>query len=795
MGQVVNLPECSGDNLLLAGQVNNLPHVLGMEEHGLFHRRRLPHWDLPGATYFITTCLAGSIPAEGLVDLDGCRAGLTGGLTEAAPAGVAADLRRWKKTFARCDWWLDEYPAVRHFADPTFAAIVADACCFWAGRRYDLLAYVVMPSHLHWVFRPIVGPVGAVVGQVGNPPHARSPRQQIMHTLKRYTARECNRRLGRRGVFWQDESYDHCVRDDDELERIIQYVEFNPVKAGLASRPEEWPYSSARCRADCSLRLGQPLVRQAAEQGSVVGQVVNLPPASRLPQPVGYNSEQGKAGCQPAPQRAANLPHKHMAHTIAIFGASGDLTSRKLIPALYELFRKKRLPGTNAHRRLLAHEVQPRRLARKLAGTTAHFVGKNFDTALWQQFAPSIFYHPGDIGNAEDCLAIGKFLAELEGDEAVTRVYYLSTAPQLYAAAVAQLGAAGLAKEDRPPRRVVIEKPFGTDLATARDLNRKVHEVFDEHQIYRIDHYLGKETVQNVMVLRFANSIFEPIWNRNYIDHVQITAAEDLTVGHRAAYYDSVGILRDMFQNHLLQLMTLTAMEVPAHFEANAVRDEKVKVLRAVRIMKPEEVFSHTLRGQYRKYRDEPGVPPESDAATFGVVKLHIDNWRWQDVPFLLRSGKAMSCRTTQIVIQFRAAPHMMFEGGPRAAFESNRLVIQVQPAEGIQLHFQTKVPDAGMKLRLTDLSFNFQDKFTGGMPEAYQRLLLDILHGDASLFSRADEVELAWSIVDPIQRGWEHSGLPPLALYEAGGWGPPNSVEWMCRQNREWFDSCPVLK
>ena len=249
-----------------------------------------------------------------------------------------------------------------------------------------------------------------------------------------------------------------------------------------------------------------------------------------------------------------------------------------------------------------------------------------------------------------------------------------------------------------------------------------------------------------------------------------------------------------MFQNHLLQLMTLTAMEAPAQFEADAIRDEKVKVLRSVRLMKPEEVFTDTIRGQYRTYRDEPGIPPDSQTATFGVVKLNIDNWRWQGVPFLLRSGKAMSCQTTQIVIQFRQAPHMMFEGGPRAAFESNRLVIQVQPAEGIQLHFQTKVPDAGMKLRLTDLSFNFRDRFSSSMPEAYERLLLDVLHGDASLFSRADEVELAWGIIDPIQRGWEHPGWPPLELYESGGWGPPSSVGWMCRQYREWFDSCPVL-
>lgn len=484
-----------------------------------------------------------------------------------------------------------------------------------------------------------------------------------------------------------------------------------------------------------------------------------------------------------------------MAHTIVIFGASGDLTSRKLIPALYELYRKKRLPEKTRIVGFSRTKFTDDAWREKLSGTTAQFVGRNFDPNLWQEFAPSISYLPGDLATAEEMQTLAKYLRTLEGDEPATRVYYLSTAPQLYTSAITQLGASGLAEESAAPRRIVIEKPFGTDLASAQELNQKVHEVFAEHQVYRIDHYLGKETVQNVMVLRFANSIFEPIWNRNYIDHVQITAAEDLTVGHRAAYYDSVGILRDMFQNHLLQLMTLTAMEAPAQFEANAIRDEKVKVLRSVRIMKPEEVFSDTIRGQYRKYRDEPGVPPESETATFGVVKLHIDNWRWQDVPFLLRCGKAMSCQTTQIVIQFRQAPHMMFEGGPRAAFESNRLVIQVQPAEGIQLHFQTKVPDAEMKLRLTDLSFNFRDRFTVSMPEAYQRLLLDIMHGDASLFARADEVELAWSIIDPIQRGWEHPGWPPLALYEAGGWGPPNSVEWMCKQYREWFDCCPVLK
>jgi glucose-6-phosphate 1-dehydrogenase len=484
-----------------------------------------------------------------------------------------------------------------------------------------------------------------------------------------------------------------------------------------------------------------------------------------------------------------------MAHTIVIFGASGDLTSRKLIPALYELCRKKRLPEDTRIVGFSRTRFSDDAWREKLADTTAGYLEEDCEGAQWQEFASAIHYHAGDLSNADDFASLERYLAELEGQQPATRIYYLSIAPHLYGPTIAQLGAAGMAREDRGPCRVVIEKPFGVDIESAKLLNQKVHEVFAEHQVYRIDHYLGKETVQNLLVFRFANSIFEPIWNRNYIDHVQITAAEDLTVGHRAAYYDSVGVLRDMFQNHLLQLMTLTAMEAPSHFEADAIRDEKAKVLRAIRIMKPEEVFTDTIRGQYRKYRDEPDVPPESETATFGAIKLHIDNWRWQDVPFLLRSGKAMSCTTTQIVIQFRQPPHMIFEGGPRAAFESNRLVIQVQPAEGIQLHFHTKVPDAGMKVRLTDLSFNFRDRFTGRMPEAYQRLLLDIMHGDASLFSRADEVELAWNIIDPIQNGWEKPGWPPLSLYEGGGWGPPNAVEWMCRQGREWFDSCPVLR
>jgi glucose-6-phosphate 1-dehydrogenase len=431
----------------------------------------------------------------------------------------------------------------------------------------------------------------------------------------------------------------------------------------------------------------------------------------------------------------------------------------------------------------------------KLRESTANFIGATFIEKVWNEFAPMIHYHAGDAMKPDDVRSLGERLDKLEGAAGATRVYYLSTAPRFYEPAVTHLGAAGMVDESDHPRRVVIEKPFGQDLDSARRLNEHAHSVLREHQIYRIDHYLGKETVQNLLILRFANGIFEPIWNRNYVDHVQITAAEETVVGRRAEFYDGVGILRDMFQNHLLQLLTLTAMEAPARFEADSVRDEKVKVLRAVRPMQREDVFADTIRSQYRTYRDEPGVPNDSQTATFGVVKLHVDNWRWQGVPFILRSGKAMSCRTTQIVIQFRQAPHMLFATGPKAPHEANRLVIQVQPAEGIQLHFHTKVPDQGMKLRLTDLSFQFKEKFLGHMPEAYQRLLLDVMHGDASLFSRSDEVELAWSIIDPIQQGWLQSAGPPLTFYETGGWGPPDSTDWMRRQGREWFDICPVLK
>jgi glucose-6-phosphate 1-dehydrogenase len=485
-----------------------------------------------------------------------------------------------------------------------------------------------------------------------------------------------------------------------------------------------------------------------------------------------------------------------MPHTIVIFGASGDLTSRKLVPALYNLFRGGTLP---ADTRIVGYSRTPMSddaWRTSLRETTAkHAEGGHFDEKAWTDFAARIHYQPGDIGQSADMEKLKERLAALEGAAAVTRVYYLATAPQFYEPVVAAIGALGMAGEENGPRRIVVEKPFGTDLGTAKRLNTNLHTVFAESQIYRIDHYLGKESVQNIIALRFANTIFEPVWNRRYIDHVQITVAEEVPVGRRGAYYDGSGVLRDMFQNHLLQLLMITAMEAPVKYRANAVRNEKVKVLEAIRALEPAEVPAAGTRGQYRGYLADPGVAPGSQTATFGAIRLEIDNWRWQGVPFYLRSGKAMSCRTTQIVIAFRQPPLELFAEGTRGSLrEGNRLVIQIQPAEGIQLHFHTKVPGGGMKLRLTDLEFSYSREFKGRLPEAYEPLLLDVMSGEASLFARSDEVEKSWEIIDPFVRAWSSGDMAPIDLYEPGNWGPTSSDAWINAQGRSWFDICPVL-
>ncbi|MCA9262542.1 MAG: glucose-6-phosphate dehydrogenase [Planctomycetales bacterium] len=483
-----------------------------------------------------------------------------------------------------------------------------------------------------------------------------------------------------------------------------------------------------------------------------------------------------------------------MAHTIVIFGASGDLTSRKLIPALYQLFRKSRLPEATRIVGVSRSEFEHQQWRDKLAESTSHFVKEGFDAEAWNAFSQAIFYIAGDLQVAEDMQRLKTFLEEIEGQQPTTRVYYLATMPSLYGPAVEQLGQAGMADESHGTRRVVIEKPFGTDQRSARKLSDVVHTAFQESQVFRIDHYLGKESVQNLLVLRFANTIFEPVWNRNYVDHVQITVAEEVTVGRRGSYYDDAGVLRDMFQNHLLQLLMFTAMEAPNKYAAEFVRDEKVKVLQAIRPMLGADFALETVRGQYEGYHREEGVPSDSQTATFAALKLHIDNWRWQGVPFYLRSGKGMSCRTTQIVIQFQRPPHLLFAKHHNSLLDSNRLVIQIQPNEGIQLHFQTKVPDQGMKLRLTDLDFRFDREYKMAPPDAYQRLLLDAMNGDTSLFARSDEVDLAWGIIDPILAAWSGPAAPEMLEYPLGEWGPGGCNEWMAKQGRQWFDVCPVL-
>ncbi len=482
-----------------------------------------------------------------------------------------------------------------------------------------------------------------------------------------------------------------------------------------------------------------------------------------------------------------------MAHTMVIFGASGDLTSRKLIPALYCQFVRGRLPKMTRIVGVSRSEYTDDDWRKQLAETSAKYLKNEFDAKTWEQFAANVFYMPGDINTAEDFDKLGKRLTEIEGSEKVDRVYYVSTMPQLYETAIAQLGRAGLADDANGARRIVLEKPFGTDRATARQLNQSLRKVFREDQVYRIDHYLGKETVQNILVLRFGNTIFEPLWNRNYIDNIQITVAEEVIIGRRADYYDRSGVLRDMFQNHLFQLMMVTAMEGPVKFTADQVRDEKVKVLRAVRPLKGADFADCGIRGQYEGYVQESGVAPDSQTETFAALRMYIDNWRWKGVPFYLRSGKALSCRTTQIVIQFREPPHILFGDGKKSKPRANQLVIQIQPAEGIQVHFQSKVPEQEMKLMESALDFRF-DTSTKEHPDAYQRLLLDALVGDASLFARSDEVELAWEIIDPIIAAWRSPAAPTMNTYPVAGWGPEASAAWMEAQGRHWFDVCPVI-
>lgn len=471
--------------------------------------------------------------------------------------------------------------------------------------------------------------------------------------------------------------------------------------------------------------------------------------------------------------------------SIIIFGASGDLTQRKLVPSLFNLYRKGRMPkqfrvvgyGNTAFTddQFRAH----------LEEGVKKFASFEFKQGEWDTFAPNLVYLQGRYTDLADFKRLGAFLKEWEIGSG-NRIYYMATPPGVFPNIIDLLGLTDQLTEYNGWRRVVIEKPFGTDLESARSLNQQIHKTLSEKQIYRIDHYLGKETVQNILVTRFANTIFEPLWNRNYIDHVEITVAEQVGVEHRARFYDSVGVVRDMFQNHLLQLMTLVAMEPPASFDANALRNEKVKVLSSIRPLKEEEVARRTVRAQYKGYREEEGVNPQSMTPTYAAVRLQIDNWRWQGVPFYLRSGKRLKEKLSQITIEFKEPPHLLFPT-KSGRLTPNMLVLFLQPDEGIHWRFEAKVPDTVAELRSVDMEFHYADSFgKTAIPEAYERLLLDAIMGDASLFTRADEVETAWSLMDPIIEAWEANNQP-LAFYEPGSWGPVEADELLAREGRRW--------
>ena len=493
--------------------------------------------------------------------------------------------------------------------------------------------------------------------------------------------------------------------------------------------------------------------------------------------------------------------------TIVIFGASGDLTQRKLIPALYTLDVEGRLPAQYAVIGVARSDFDDAAFRSHLkSGAMEHARVRRGDEVAWERFAGHLHYCRGAYDDPAAYAALAGQIAEMDALCATcgNHLFYLATPPQLYPVVAAQLGAAGLNRREDGFSRIIIEKPFGADLASGQALNQQVHQVFDESQVYRIDHYLGKETVQNTLVFRFGNAIFEPLWNRNYVDHVQITVAEEVGVGGRAGYYDAAGVLRDVFQNHLLQLLTLTAMEPPAAFSARFLRDEKVKVLQAIRPMRPEEVAANTVRGQYRTYRDEIGVAPGSTTATFAAARLFVDNWRWQGVPFYLRSGKLLPAKVTEITVQFKDVPHKLFPAvsgeGPRPNF----LSFCIQPNEGMHLRFEAKAPGAGMRMRSVEMDFQFGEEFgAAALPDAYERLILDALAGDASLFARADEIELSWQIMDPIQTGWDAAGkpsalgdwrtetAPPLEFYEKGTWGPPAADRLLRQSGRHWRLGC----
>jgi len=494
--------------------------------------------------------------------------------------------------------------------------------------------------------------------------------------------------------------------------------------------------------------------------------------------------------------------------TIVIFGASGDLTARKLIPAFYHLYREKQLPSPFRIIGFARREKTVEGWRQELRAALDQFSRtKPVDDAVWAEFAANVSYCQGDITDAGSYKKLANQLAAFDNERLRRNLlFYLATSPSQFGQVVEHLHHTGLLqKEDGAAReqRLVVEKPFGHDLSTAQQLNAELTRFAREQQIFRIDHYLGKETVQNILMFRFSNSIFEQLWNRQSVDHVQITVSEKLGVGSRGGYYEEAGALRDMVQNHLLQVLALVAMEPPVSLEAESIRDEKVKLLKSIRPMQPGQIAANVVRGQYTAgeidgqprpaYRHEPKVKPDSTVETYVAMRLLIDNWRWSNIPFYLRTGKNLPLSASEVRVQFRRTPHVLFALQCGSRLDANAITLRLQPNEGISLRFNGKVPGNSVEIRPVRMHFSYDSEFGAYTPEAYERLLLEAVSGDATLFIRRDEVETAWSIVDPIREVWGDRPLSGKEFYPAGTWGPVAADELLAQRGHAWRHPQPV--